>query len=149
MSAAERVVSATPEETEAAGARLAVQLAAGDVVALTGELGAGKTRFTQGLARALGVTGRVVSPTFVLVNEYRGRLAVHHVDAYRTGSLTELLDLGLEEMFSGDGVTVVEWADKLTPLLPPHAIHVHIEGVGDEPRTITVTRPGDVSEARR
>ena len=149
MSAAERVVSATPEETEAAGARLAVQLAAGDVVALTGELGAGKTRFTQGLARALGVTGRVVSPTFVLVNEYRGRLAVHHVDAYRTGSLTELLDLGLEEMFSGDGVTVVEWADKLIPLLPPHAIHVHIEGVGDEPRTITVTRPGDVSEARR
>jgi tRNA threonylcarbamoyladenosine biosynthesis protein TsaE len=149
VSAAERVVSATPEETEAAGARLAVQLAAGDVVALTGELGAGKTRFTQGLARALGVTGRVVSPTFVLVNEYRGRLAVHHVDAYRTGSLTELLDLGLEEMFSGDGVTVVEWADKLIPLLPPHAIHVHIEGVGDEPRTITVTRPGDVSEARR
>ena len=149
MSAVERVLSATPEDTEAAGARLATLLVAGDVVALTGELGAGKTQFTQGLARGLGVTGRVVSPTFVLVNEYRGRLPVHHVDAYRTESLTELLDLGLEEMFSGDGVTVVEWADKLTPLLPPHAVHVHIEGVGDEPRTITVTRPGDVSEAGR
>ena len=149
MSVVERVLSATPEDTEAAGARLATLLVAGDVVALTGELGAGKTQFTQGLARGLGVTGRVVSPTFVLVNEYRGRLPVHHVDAYRTESLTELLDLGLEEMFSGDGVTVVEWADKLTPLLPPHAVHVHIEGVGDEPRTITVTRPGDVSEAGR
>ena len=149
MSTVERVLSATPEDTEAAGARLATLLVAGDVVALTGELGAGKTRFTQGLARGLGVTGRVVSPTFVLVNEYRGRLPVHHVDAYRTESLTELLDLGLEEMFSGDGVTVVEWADKLTPLLPPHAVHVHIEGVGDEPRTITITRPGGVSEARR
>ena len=149
MSVVERVLSATPEDTEAAGARLATLLVAGDVVALTGELGAGKTQFTQGLARGLGVTGRVVSPTFVLVNEYRGRLPVHHVDAYRTESLTELLDLGLEEMFSGDGVTVVEWADKLTPLLPPHAVHVHIEGVGDEPRTITITRPGDVSEAGR
>jgi tRNA threonylcarbamoyladenosine biosynthesis protein TsaE len=149
VSAVERVLSATPDDTEAAGARLAARLVAGDVVALTGELGAGKTRFTQGLARGLGVTGRVVSPTFVLVNEYRGRLPVHHVDAYRTESLSELLDLGLEEMFSGDGVTIVEWADKLTPLLPPRAVHVHIEGVGDEPRAITITRPGGVSEARR
>jgi tRNA threonylcarbamoyladenosine biosynthesis protein TsaE len=145
------VVSHTPEETQAAGARLAETLAPGDVVALTGELGAGKTCFTQGLARGLGVTARAVSPTFVLVNEYRGRLPVHHVDAYRTTSLTELLDLGLEELFSGDGVTVVEWADKLRPLLPPRTIHVHIEGVGDEPRRITIRRPpaGDVSKGAR
>ena len=149
MSAVERVISRTPDETEAAGARLADALVPGDVVGLTGELGAGKTRFTQGLARGLGVTGRVVSPTFVLVNEYRGRLDVHHVDAYRTESLTELLDLGLDEMFSGDGVTVVEWADKLTSLLPRHTVHVHIEGVGDEPRTITMTRGAGVSEDPR
>ncbi|HYE91177.1 MAG TPA: tRNA (adenosine(37)-N6)-threonylcarbamoyltransferase complex ATPase subunit type 1 TsaE [Terriglobales bacterium] len=137
----ERIRSETPEQTQAAGERLGAALTAGDVVALSGELGAGKTCFTQGLARGLGVAGRAVSPTFVLVNEYRGRLPVHHVDAYRTGSLTELLDLGLEEMFGGDGVTVVEWADKLTPLLPARAIHVHIEGVGDEPRAITISRP--------
>ena len=129
----------TADETAAVGARLAEQLGPGDVVALTGELGAGKTCFTQGLARGLGVQGRAVSPTFVLVNEYRGRLPVHHVDAYRTGSMTELLDLGLDELLSGDGVTIVEWADKLLPLLPPHTIHVHIEGVGDEPRVITVS----------
>ena len=128
-------------ETEAVGARLAERLGPGDVVALTGELGAGKTCFTQGLARGLGVAGRAVSPTFVLINEYRGRLPVHHVDAYRTDSLTELLDLGLDELFSGDGVTIVEWADKLLPLLPAHTVHVHIEGVGDEPRTITVRAP--------
>jgi tRNA threonylcarbamoyladenosine biosynthesis protein TsaE len=140
----------SPEETHAAGARLAETLVAGDVVALTGELGAGKTCFTQGIARGLGVTGRAVSPTFVLVNEYRGRLAVHHVDAYRTESLTELLDLGLDELFSGDGVTIVEWADKLRPLLPARTIHVHIEGLGDEPRTITIRRPtGGVSHTGR
>jgi tRNA threonylcarbamoyladenosine biosynthesis protein TsaE len=72
---------------------------------------------------------------------------IHHVDAYRTESLTELLDLGLEDLFSGDGVTIVEWADKLAPLLPRHAIHVHIEGVGDELRRITIRR--GVSEAGR
>ena len=82
------------------------------------------------------------SPTFVLINEYRGRVPVHHVDAYRTGSLAELQDLGLSELFAGDGVTVVEWADKLRPLLPPDAIEVTIEGVGDEPRRITLRRPG-------
>src|ERR671918_3199262 len=130
----------SPEETEALGARLAERLRPGDVVALTGELGAGKTCFTQGLARGLGVSGRAVSPTFVLINEYRGRLPVHHVDAYRTSSLTELLDLGLDELFSGDGVTVVEWADKLTPLLPARTIRVHIDGVGDEPRRISIRR---------
>jgi tRNA threonylcarbamoyladenosine biosynthesis protein TsaE len=133
------LVSATPEETAAAGERLAARLGPGDVVALTGELGAGKTCFVQGLARGLGVTAATTSPTFVLINEYRGRLAVHHVDAFRTASLTELLDLGLAELFDGDGVTVVEWADRLVPLLPERALHVHIEGVGDEPRTITST----------
>jgi tRNA threonylcarbamoyladenosine biosynthesis protein TsaE len=132
--------SRSAEETAAAGERLAETLGPGDVVALTGELGAGKTCFTQGLARGLGVTGRTVSPTFVLVNEYRGRVPVHHVDAYRTDSLTELLDLGLDELFAGDGVTIVEWADKLLPLLPAHTVHVHIEGVGDEPRAITIRR---------
>ena len=143
----EQLESRSAEETDAAGARLAPSLGPGDVVALTGELGAGKTCFTQGVARGLGVPGRAVSPTFVLVNEYRGRVPVHHVDAYRTRSLTELLDLGLEELFDGDGVTIVEWADKLLPLLPPRTVHVRIEGVGDEPRTITIRRPAGAPSA--
>ncbi|HEV8472692.1 MAG TPA: tRNA (adenosine(37)-N6)-threonylcarbamoyltransferase complex ATPase subunit type 1 TsaE [Methylomirabilota bacterium] len=135
------VASRSPEDTQAAGERLAGTLGPGDVVALTGELGAGKTCFVQGLARGLGIQGGATSPTFVLVNEYRGRLPVHHVDAYRTESLSELLDLGLDEMFDGAGVTVVEWADRLGALLPARTVHVDIEGVGDEPRRITIRRP--------
>lgn len=132
------IASARPEETEDAGERLGRSLAPGAVVALTGELGAGKTCFIQGLVRGLGVTVRATSPTFVLVNQYRGRVPVYHVDAYRTDSLTELMDLGLLELMGGAGVTVIEWADKLRSLLPPETIHVHIEGVGDEPRAITI-----------
>ncbi len=109
-------------------------------MALVGELGAGKTCFVQGLARGLGVATLATSPTFVLINEYRGRLPVHHVDAYRTGSLAELQDLGLPELFAGDGVTLVEWADKLRPLLPPGTLEVRIDGLGDEPRTIRIRR---------
>jgi tRNA threonylcarbamoyladenosine biosynthesis protein TsaE len=140
MAVEPRVVSRSPEETEAAGERLGRGLGAGAVVALTGELGAGKTCFIQGLVRGLGVTARATSPTFVLINEYRGRVPVRHVDAYRTMSLTELMDLGLPELFDEDGVTVVEWADKLGPLLPARTIHVHIAGLGDEPREIVIRR---------
>ena len=138
MATAVEIVSPSAESTEAAGERLGATLGPGAVVALTGELGAGKTCFVQGLVRGLGATVRATSPTFVLVNQYSGRVPIHHVDAYRTDSMTELLDLGLLEMVGGEGVTVIEWADKLTPLLPPDAVHVHIAGVGDEPRAITI-----------
>lgn len=141
---AETTATRAPEETAALGERLGATLAPGAVVGLVGELGAGKTVFVQGVVRGLGVTAPATSPTFVLVNEYRGRLPVHHVDAYRTGSLTELVDLGLLELFDGDGVTVVEWADKLAPLLPPRTILVEIAGLGDEPRTVTIRRGSDV-----
>ena len=140
MAPAAEIVSASAEATEAAGERLGRTLGPGAVVALTGELGAGKTCFVQGLVRGLGAAVRATSPTFVLVNEYKGRVPVHHVDAYRTDSMTELMDLGLLEMIGGEGATLIEWADKLSPLLPPDTIHVHIAGVGDEPRTITIRR---------
>lgn len=142
MAAQARTVSRSPEETQAAGEALGATLGDRDVVALTGDLGAGKTCFVQGLVRALGVTTQATSPTFVLINEYRGRLPVRHVDAYRTASLGEWLDLGLPELLDDEGVTLVEWADRLLPLLPARAIRVHLDGVGDEPRTITVTRSG-------
>jgi tRNA threonylcarbamoyladenosine biosynthesis protein TsaE len=138
---ATRQTTATPEETAAVGEALGRTLGPGDVVALYGELGAGKTCFVQGLVRGLDVTGAATSPTFVLVNEYRGRLPVHHVDAYRTSSLTELMDLGVLDLMGGDGVTLVEWADKAEPLLPGRTVRVAIDGVGDEPRVITITRP--------
>jgi tRNA threonylcarbamoyladenosine biosynthesis protein TsaE len=133
--------STTPDETAAAGEVLGRTLGPGDVVALYGELGSGKTCLVQGLVRGLGVSTNATSPTFVLVNEYRGRLPVHHVDAYRTGSLTELMDFGLLDLMGGDGVTLVEWADRAEPLLPARTIRVRLDGVGDEPRTIVIDDP--------
>ena len=147
MRVLETVVSSSPAETQAAGERLGARLEAGAVVACVGELGAGKTCFLQGLARGLGVRSAVTSPTFVLVNEYVGRLRVHHLDAYRTGTLSELLDIGIEEFMYGDGVTVIEWADKLLPLLPPSTITVTITGLGDEPRRIVIEAPECIAGA--
>jgi tRNA threonylcarbamoyladenosine biosynthesis protein TsaE len=135
------LTATTPEQTATAGEALGRTLGPGDVVALYGELGAGKTCFVQGLVRGLGVTTQATSPTFVLVNEYRGRLPVHHVDAYRTGGLAELMDLGLLDLIGGDGVTLLEWADRAEPLLPARAVRVRIEGLGDEPRAVMIEDP--------
>jgi tRNA threonylcarbamoyladenosine biosynthesis protein TsaE len=140
------VVGDSPDATGRAGERLGERLHAGQVVSVIGELGAGKTCFVQGLMRGLGVRAEVTSPTFVLVNQYRGRLPVYHVDAYRTETLTELLDLGLEEMWSGEGVTVIEWADKLLPLLSADAVTVRLGGRGAEPREIAIEHPGEAAE---
>lgn len=138
-----RALCRTPAETQALGAELGRRLGPGSVVALVGELGAGKTCFLQGLARGLGVTTPVTSPTFVLITHHRGRLPLHHVDAYRTESFTEALELGLEELMEGDGVTAIEWADKLGPLLPVRTVTVTIRGVGDEARHISIDVPAD------
>jgi tRNA threonylcarbamoyladenosine biosynthesis protein TsaE len=141
-------VTRSQEETEQLGAALARWLHPGDVVAITGPLGAGKTCFIRGLARGLGVSQPVASPTFVLVHQYRGRLPVYHLDAYRTTSLTEVLDLGFDEYVAGEGVTVIEWADTLRSILPTGTIWVDIMGVGDEPRVISVRAPAEVSARR-
>jgi tRNA threonylcarbamoyladenosine biosynthesis protein TsaE len=138
---ARSLATAAPEQTAAAGEALARTLGPGDVVALYGELGSGKTCFVQGLVTGLDVATPATSPTFVLVNEYRGRLPVHHVDAYRTRSLAELMDLGLLDLMGADGVTLVEWAERAEALLPARTVRVRIEGVGDEPRAITIDDP--------
>jgi tRNA threonylcarbamoyladenosine biosynthesis protein TsaE len=143
---ASHVVADSPEATRLAGERLGARLRAGQVVALIGDLGAGKTCFAQGLLRGLGVRAGVTSPTFVLVNHYRGRLPVHHVDAYRVATLSELLDLGLDEMWSAEAVTVVEWADKFLPLLPADRVTVRIAGLGDEPREIAIEEPDGMAD---
>ena len=140
-SAVETLTSSGPDETQAIAERFALGLGPGAVIGLTGELGAGKTCFVQGLVRGLGVTTRATSPTFVLVNEYRGRLPVHHVDAYRVAGPAEMVDIGLPELIDGDGITLIEWADRVEPLLPARTIRVHLDGLSDNPRTITITRP--------
>jgi tRNA threonylcarbamoyladenosine biosynthesis protein TsaE len=146
----ETFIARSPEETRGLGEWLGRRLGPGSVVACIGELGAGKTCFLQGLARGLGIESGVTSPTFVLVNQYRGRLPVYHLDAYRAETLTELLDIGVEECLHGDGVTMIEWADKLLPLLPRHTITVTIAGLGDEPRRIVFEgAEGPVGRAER
>ena len=102
-------ISNSSQETEALGADLAAKLAPGDVVAFTGDLGAGKTTFTKGLAKALGVEETVTSPTFTYVKEYYGRLPLYHFDMYRVSDADEVYELGLEEYFYKGGVVVVEW----------------------------------------
>jgi len=145
----DRIVAPTVADTAGAGARLGERLGPGDVVALTGELGAGKTCFVQGLVRGLGVEGRATSPTFVVVNEYRGRVPVHHVDVYRTESLTELLELGLPELLDGDGVTLIEWGDSIAAVLPADFLEVRFTlGEGDDDRTISVRTVGPTWSGR-
>jgi tRNA threonylcarbamoyladenosine biosynthesis protein TsaE len=103
------------DDTLSLGKKIGRHLEAGDIVLLFGDLGAGKTTLTQGIARGLGVAKKeyVRSPTFTLVNEYQGKVPVFHIDLYRIASFQELEDLGLEEVFSGEGISIVEWAEKL------------------------------------
>jgi tRNA threonylcarbamoyladenosine biosynthesis protein TsaE len=127
-------------ETIASGQRLAGDLRPGDVVALHGELGAGKTCLVKGIARGLGVTQDVTSPTFTIVHEYcGGRLPLVHVDLYRLDTLQQAVAVGIEDYFYGKAVTVVEWAEKIMPLLPPYAIHVRLEWRGENERAIVVS----------
>lgn len=106
-----------PDETRALAAALAPLLDEGDLLVLAGDLGAGKTCFTQGLGAGLGIDERITSPTFTLANRYEGRLVLNHLDAYRIDSLAETLDLGLTELLE-DGVTVIEWGDRIDEALP-------------------------------
>ena len=138
MAAKQRFESRSHDETQRIGEALGARLGSGDVIACIGELGAGKTCFLQGVARGLGVRELATSPTFILVNHYEGRFPVYHLDAYRAETLTEILDLGVEEMLWGDGVVIVEWGEKLFPLLPSHTIVVRISGLGEEPREIVL-----------
>ena len=113
-------ISHSPAETFELGRAHAASLQPGDVLALCGDLGAGKTQFVKGLASGLGASGDVTSPTFTLIHEYRGgRLPLFHADLYRLESAEEVMGIGLDEYFAGRGVTVVEWADKFPELMPP------------------------------
>lgn len=112
--------------TEELGRVLGGLLLPGDVICLSGELGAGKTVFARGVARGLGVGGAVTSPTFTLINEYAGRLPFYHLDVYRLGGAEDMDDLGYAEYFYGSGVTVVEWAERVAAVLPEERLEIYI-----------------------
>ncbi len=134
------LLSHSPEDTEDIGARLAEQLEPGAVVAFTGDRGAGKTAFTRGLARGLGIPDRITSPTFTIVNEYEGgRLPLFHFDMYRLGSADELFDIGWEDYLRRGGVCAVEWSENIADALEEDAVRVDIRrGASDQERVITI-----------
>ena len=120
------VSSSSPEETRILGASLAPVMVPGDVVSLSGDLGAGKTLFVQGLARALGVDAHVTSPTFTIVHEYTGRYPIVHLDVYRLDSFQEVLDLGYDELVDPEAILIVEWGNAVAPLLPRRHLSIEI-----------------------
>lgn len=131
----EKHVTRSPEQTFELGKRLGQKLVDGDIVALKGGLGAGKTVFTKGIAAGLGIAEDVTSPTFTLLKEYEGRLKLHHFDLYRIEDGEELTETGFYDWLGGEGVCVIEWADNA--VLPP-CIYVTLEGSGSDERSVTI-----------
>jgi tRNA threonylcarbamoyladenosine biosynthesis protein TsaE len=142
-----RVRTMSVEATIALGERLGRVAAAGDLVCLWGDLGAGKTQLAKGMARGLGVDDTVTSPTFILMNEYAGRLPLFHVDLYRLGDASDALAGGVIDDRQSDGLTVVEWPERMGEVLPRARLDVRIGGSGDDPRDIDVVA-GDETYAR-
>lgn len=126
------VTTRSVDETRIVGAALAPMLLPGDVISLTGDLGAGKTALVQGIAAASGVEERVTSPTFTIVHQYRGRYPFIHVDVYRLNSFQEVIDLGFEEFLDPDSVVVVEWGGAITPLLPRRHLEIELRQTDSE-----------------
>jgi tRNA threonylcarbamoyladenosine biosynthesis protein TsaE len=134
----DKIITSSPEETKKLGEKIAQGFYPGLVVALFGPLGSGKTCLTQGICSGLDVKDFVVSPSFVLINEYQGKYKVYHIDLFRLEKLSEIINLGYEEYFYGDGVCIVEWAEKASTLLPEKRIDIHLKILSENEREIRI-----------
>lgn len=148
-----RVRTRSPDNTRELAASLAEQAQPGDLLLLVGDLGAGKTTFTQGFAAALGISEPVTSPTFTLAREYHGRLLLHHLDVFRLDQISEVLDLGLPELLDSDGVILIEWGDAIRQALPSDYLEVALTFVEGRPsppdeRVVVLTPVGSRWQAR-
>ncbi|HOK06210.1 MAG TPA: tRNA (adenosine(37)-N6)-threonylcarbamoyltransferase complex ATPase subunit type 1 TsaE [Syntrophales bacterium] len=134
-----------PAATVELGRKIGARLTAGDVVALIGDLGTGKTCLTEGIARGLGVPESfpVTSPTFTLVNEYPGRLTLYHLDLYRLGGVADLEEMDYEEYIYGEGVAVIEWAEKILAVLPRDTVFILLEYIDESIRDLTFQGSGE------
>jgi tRNA threonylcarbamoyladenosine biosynthesis protein TsaE len=137
------IVTDSPEDTQRLGEELGRQAQPGDVFLLSGELGAGKTCLTQGIAWGLEIEGYATSPSFVIMNQYRGRLPMYHIDLYRLEDIDEVIDLGLDDYLYGNGVCVVEWADRAMDVLPPEHLLVKISSLTDSSREFVMQPSGE------
>ena len=136
------------EETEILAHQLASRLKPGDILCLTGDLGAGKTTFTKALGKGLGVEEDITSPTFTLIQEYQGAVPVYHFDVYRMNHSSEFNDLGAEEYFDGDGICVVEWADLVEDYLPEKRLWIRIQWLDTEKRRICLIPMGGFDDTK-
>jgi len=134
------MITRSAEETIKVGQKLAGRLSRGDVVVLYGDLGSGKTTFTKGIGKGLGVKNprQINSPTFVLIKEYGARIPMYHLDLYRLDRLQDIEDIAVEEYIYGDGVTIIEWAEKITNILPKRYIAVRLTIKGENKRGIKI-----------
>lgn len=137
-----QIVSHSPEDTQSIGRILGELAAPGDVYLLVGDLGAGKTCLTQGILWGLGTDEFARSPTFVLVSQYQGRMTMYHMDLYRLDSFDEILDLGLDEFLFGDGISVVEWAEKALGAFPENHMLIQIQYIDEDTRRLTLNAFG-------
>ena len=145
------LISKGPEDTLNIGRIIGEYLTGGDVVALTGELGAGKTCLTQGIAKGIGIPEGyyITSPTFTLINEYPGRISLYHMDVYRLSGSLDLEDMGYQEYLYGDGVVVIEWAEKVDDIIPPEALVINLEHCNGDERKIKLSCESDMSPIGR
>ena len=140
-------ITLTREDTQALGMQLAQALKRGDVVLMTGDMGAGKSEFSRGVARGLGITCAVPSPSFTILNVYEeGRIPLYHFDWYRIGDESELTDMGLDEFVGGDGVALIEWHERAPYLVPETSLEVRLEPQEDGSRRITFIPHGNWEE---
>ena len=137
------LVTESPEETQRLGARLGKLAQVGDVLLLVGGLGAGKTCLTQGIAWGLDIEGYATSPSFVVVNQYQGRLPLYHIDLYRLDRLEEVIELGLDDYLYGRGVCVVEWAEKALDMFPKEHLLVEMSYLSDTSRNLVLKPVGE------
>ncbi|GAX88797.1 tRNA (adenosine(37)-N6)-threonylcarbamoyltransferase complex ATPase subunit type 1 TsaE [Effusibacillus lacus] len=135
-------ITHSPDQTQSIAERLAALLEPGDILTLSGDLGAGKTTFTQGLAKGLAVEDPVNSPTFTLIREYEGRIPLYHMDVYRLGDKAGAENLGIDEYLYGDGVCVIEWAEYIASLLPEEYLDIAIRKTGESERQIQISGKG-------
>ncbi|SHE69604.1 tRNA (adenosine(37)-N6)-threonylcarbamoyltransferase complex ATPase subunit type 1 TsaE [Caloramator proteoclasticus] len=131
-------VTNNERETFELGYKIGAKLKKGDVISLNGDLGAGKTHLTKGIAAGLGVDDYITSPTFTIVNEYMGRLPFYHFDVYRIDDIYEMYEIGFDEYLYGDGVCVVEWGDMVEELLPKDKIYIYIKKLDDSIREVQI-----------
>lgn len=131
-------VTNNERETFQLGYKIGTMLKKGDVISLNGDLGAGKTHLTKGIAAGLGVDDYITSPTFTIVNEYKGRLPFYHFDVYRIDDIYEMYEIGFDEYLYGDGVCVVEWGDMVEELLPKDKIYIYIKKLDDSIREVQI-----------